>query len=198
MPQSKEGQSPWGGFIAVILLAALLAAWALIPAATLDSSWRIEQEQMKSWAGESTNRWILSQAKSVLDDTAKVAAKAAAGLDGNQSEAWLVGRITVTLLWGSLIVYRLYALAMWGLLGIPLILAASVDGYYVREIRKHSFVSQSPIRHKVGIHFFRLAGIGMVVWLCLPVPVPTIAAPAVICFMAISMWLWVSNLQKRL
>ena len=64
--------------------------------------------------------------------------------------------------------------------------------------RKHSFVSQSPIRHKIGIHFFRLITVAMVVWLCLPVPAPIFVAPAVIGFMAFSLWLWASNLQKRL
>jgi hypothetical protein len=106
--------------------------------------------------------------------------------------------VYVTLLWASLIVYRAYVLMMWALIGIPLILAASVDGLFIREIRKHSFVSQSPIRHKIGIHFFRLVSVVMVVWLCLPVPAPVFVAPSVICFMAFSLWLWAGNLQKRL
>jgi hypothetical protein len=113
-------------------------------------------------------------------------------------ERWLADRIYASVLWGTTVAYRAYALLMWGLLGIPLILAASVDGFYVREIRKTAFISQSPIRHKIGVHFFRLVSIAMVLWLFLPVPMPIIAAPAVVCFMALSLWLWVGNLQKRL
>lgn len=80
----------------------------------------------------------------------------------------------------------------------PLILAASVDGFYVREIRKMAFTSQSPIRHKIGIHAFKMVSLAMVAWLCLPIPMPIVAAPAVVCFVAVSLWLWVANLQKRL
>ena len=113
-------------------------------------------------------------------------------------EHWLRGRVYVSLLWIALVTYRAFALLMWGLIGIPLLMATSVDSFYVREIRKTAFVSQSPIRHKLGMHFFRLVSVALVLWLCLPMAMPIIAAPAVIVFMAISLWLWVSNLQKRL
>ncbi len=176
----------------------ILAGWALIPVKTMESSWRTEQETMAAWAGEGTRRWIETQAGEMLNQVAREGAKAVNGMGNSQIDGWLAGRVYVTLLWASLVVYRAYVLMMWALIGIPLILAASVDGLYIREIRKHSFVSQSPIRHKIGIHFFRLVSIVMVVWLCLPIPAPVFVAPSVICFMAFSLWLWAGNLQKRL
>jgi hypothetical protein len=194
--QKKRGE--WATFIATLLIAGLMAAWALIPTKVLEATWQAEQQQMSAWAGESTNRWILSQTVGAMNGAAKDAERTAAGLGDSGAERWLTDRIYASLLWASLIAYRAHALTMWGLLGIPLILAASVDGFYVREIRKTAFISQSPIRHKIGVHSFRLVGVAMVAWLCLPVPMPAIAALAVVCFAAVSLWLWVGHLQKRL
>jgi len=198
MPGQEKKQGPWGTFIAVILFVGLMATWALIPSKVLEASWQAEQTQMKTWAGDAANRWIMLQATGVMGGAAKDAGTTAAGMGDSAIERWLVDRIYASLLWANIIVYRAQALVMWGLLGIPLVLAASMDGYYVREIRKNSFTSQSPIRHSIGIHFFRLVTIAMVVWLCLPIPAPIIAAPAVILFASASLWLWVGNLQKRL
>ena len=142
--------------------------------------------------------WIKSQAISAMNGMAKDAEKAARDLGESGIERWLADRIYASVMWVATAAHRAAALMMWLLLGIPLILAASVDGFYVREIRKTAFISQSPIRHKIGIHFFRLVSIAMVLWLFLPIPMPIIAAPAVVCFMALSLWLWVGNLQKRL
>ncbi len=196
--QVSKKQGEWGSFVAVMLIAGLIAAWALIPARVLEETWQAEQQQMSAWAGETASRWVMAQAADSLGGTAREAAKAANDLGGSQIEKWLTDRIYASLIWANVVAYRAYALMMWALLGIPLILAASVDGFYVREIRKTAFISQSPIRHKIGIHFFRLVSIAMVLWLFLPAPMPIIAAPAVVCFMAISLWLWVGNLQKRL
>lgn len=195
-PEKKRGE--WGAFIGIVLMVGILAVWALIPIKVMESSWRTEQESMTAWAGEGTRRWIEYQAGDILSQVAKEGARAVDAMGRSQVDGWLAGRVYVTLLWASLIVYRAYVLMMWALIGIPLILAASVDGLFIREIRKHSFVSQSPIRHKIGIHFFRLVTIAMVVWLCLPVPAPVFVAPLVIAFMAFSLWLWAGNLQKRL
>ena len=196
--QASERRSEWGNFIAVMLIIGFVAAWALIPSRVLEETWHAENKQMEAWAGERTEMWIKSQALTAMNGMAKDAENAARALGESGIERWLTDRIYASVMWVATAAHRAYALLMWLLLGIPLILAASVDGFYVREIRKTAFISQSPIRHKIGIHFFRLVSIAMVLWLFLPVPMPIIAAPAVVCFMAISLWLWVGNLQKRL
>lgn len=198
MARQEQKRGEWGSFFAVLLLVGLLAAWALIPVRVIDATWQAEQQQMTRWAGEGANQWIVLQTASALSETAKDAGKAAASLSKSDIERWLTDRIYASLIWGNLITYRSFTLLMWGLLGIPFVLAASVDGFYLREIRKTSFVSQSPIRHKIGIHFFKLVSLAILVWLCIPVPMPFIAAPTVICFLALSLWLWVGHLQKRL
>ena len=198
MARQGQKRGEWGSFFAVLLLIGFLAAWALIPVRVIDATWQAEQQQMTRWAGEGANQWIVLQTASALSETATDAGKAASSLSKSDIERWLTDRIYASLIWGNLITYRSFTLLMWGLLGIPFVLAASVDGFYLREIRKTSFVSQSPIRHKIGIHFFKLVSVAVLVWLCIPVPMPFIAAPTVICFLALSLWLWVGHLQKRL
>lgn len=198
MPRPEQKKGEWGTFIATLLIVGMVAIWALIPIRVMEATWQSEQNQMSSWAGESSDGWIKAQAAGTLAALAEDAKKTADSLGDSQIEHWLKGRIYASLLWANLVVYRAYALMMWALLGIPLILAASVDGFYVREIRKTAFISQSPIRHKIGVHFFRLVSVSVVAWLGLPVPMPIVAAPLVICFIAVSMWLWVGHLQKRL
>lgn len=196
--QASERRGEWGHFIAVMLIVGFMAAWALIPSRVLEETWHAENKQMEAWAGERAERWIRSQAFAAISAMAQDAEKVARNLGTSGIERWLTDRIYASVMWVATAAYRAYALMMWTLLGMPLILAASVDGFYVREIRKTAFIAQSPIRHKIGIHFFRLASVAVVVWLFLPVPMPIIAAPAVVCFMALSLWLWAGNLQKRL
>ena len=86
----------------------------------------------------------------------------------------------------------------WLLPGIPLVLAAYMDGQFVREIRKYSFVAQSPIRHKLGVRVMWMVLAGLAGWIVLPVPMPSLLAPVLIVSISYSLWLWVSNLQKRL
>lgn len=198
MARQEQKRGEWGSFIAVLLLIGFLAAWALIPVRIIDATWLAEQQQMTRWAGEGANQWVILQTASALNVMAKDAGKAAAGMSRREIDHWAMDRIYTSLIWLNLITYRSFTLLMWGLLGIPFVLAASVDGFYLREIRKTSFVSQSPIRHKIGIHFFKLVSVAVLVWLCIPVPMPFIAAPVVICFLALSIWLWVGHLQKRL
>lgn len=198
MARQEQKRGEWGPFFAMLLLIGFTAAWALIPVHVLDATWQAEQQQMKSWAGEGANQRLSLQTASALSETAKNASKTADSLSQGVIDRWLTERIYASLIWVNLITYRSFTLLMWGLLGIPFVLATSVDGFYLREIRKTSFVSQSPIRHKIGIHFFKLVSLAVLVWLCVPAPMPFIAAPMVICFLAMSLWLWVGHLQKRL
>jgi len=188
----------WAGMLAALIMAGLVAAWALIPSVALERTWQAERAQLRAWAGERTENWIATQALPAIVRMAEDAVKTAGGLGSSGIERWLADRTYASVLWLSIMMYRSYALVMWLLLGIPLLLAAAVDGFYVREIRKNSFISQSPIRHKIGVHFMRIVGIAIVIWLMLPTPMPLIAAPMVLLFKALSIWLWVSNLQKRL
>ncbi|GLW61525.1 hypothetical protein Hthe01_18740 [Hydrogenophilus thermoluteolus] len=194
----ERQQGSWGAFFATLALIVLMATWAFVPAKVVEEAWQSEQRQVLAIAGERSDAWIKSQVAGLLADAARAAAQDAGKLGDSGLERWLKGRIYMSVLWLSLIAYRASELLMWMLLGIPLILAASVDGFYVREIRKTAFISQSPIRHKIGVHFFRFVSIATIVMLLMPLPLPIITAPAVVVFFAISLWLWMANLQKRI
>lgn len=56
---------------------------------------------------------------------------------------WINERLYVSAMWLYLMVYRGYALLMWMLLGVPLMLAAGADGVWVREIHKESFLPKA-------------------------------------------------------
>ncbi|MEF8731226.1 MAG: DUF4400 domain-containing protein [Candidatus Accumulibacter meliphilus] len=112
--------------------------------------------------------------------------------------AWARERIVATWLWIGLVTYRMQVLMGWLLPGIPLVMAAYGDGQLVREIRKYSFVAQSPIRHSLGVRVLWTVLVGLAAWMVVPLPLPSLLPPLLIIAIAYALWLWVSNLQKRL
>lgn len=153
---------------------------------------------MAGWVGESAETWLALQSTASAHAVAIDSGRRAQKFTGSALERWLLDRSCSSLLWVRLIVYRAHAFLLWGLLGAPLLLATLLDGLLVREIRKTAFVSQSPIRHKLGVHSLRLVGFAMLVWLVVPWPMSLGVVPAVVVFVAISAWLWLGHLQKRL
>jgi hypothetical protein len=53
---------------------------------------------------------------------------------------------------GRLAVYRLAALAEWFALGLPLLLAAAIDGALMRTVKTRSFAHLSPVLFGIGLH----------------------------------------------
>lgn len=188
----------WAGFIAILLLVGFFILWGLMPPAAVDSAWQAEQAQLTTLGWEASHRWVMHQANPTLAELANETGQLATGLGHTPFEQWLAGRLYVSLLWISIGIYRVQLLIMWALLGIPLALAAAVDGLSVREIRKHAFVSQSPIRHRMGVYGVRVSGVGLLIWICLPMALPALLAPAMFVGLALSLWMWAGNLQKRL
>lgn len=87
---------------------------------------------------------------------------------------------------------------MWLLLGIPLLLAKQWASLRARNPKKRLHLTKPDSGIAIGVHFMRIVGIAAVIWLMLPVPMPLIVAPTVLLFKALSIWLWMGNLQKRL
>ena len=192
--------------LAIGVFIAIVATWLIIPPAVIRNSWMAERGEVYAIAGQAEHV-VYGQAISGLKETmAKdfqsylIEAQAMGqGPLGNVSfSQWARSRIEATWLWIGLLVYRVYVLMGWLVPGIPLAIVAYLDGHYVREIRKFSFVAQSPIRHKLGIRVMWVVLLGTAGWLLIPVPLPALLAPALTVSLAYSLWLWVSNLQKRL
>ena len=192
--------------LAIGVFIAVVATWLFIPPSIIRSAWQTERSEVYALAGpgehlifrQAMNGLQQSMAKEFREFLLEADAMGEGALGNSGFSQWTRLRIEATWLWMGLVVYRLHALMGWLLPGIPLAIVAYLDGQYVREIRKFSFVAQSPIRHKLGIRVMWLVLIGLMGWLLVPVPLPALVAPTLTVAISYSLWLWVSNLQKRL
>lgn len=192
--------------LAIGVFIVIVATWVFIPPAVIRSAWMTERGEVYALAGEGEHVVYGQAVRGIKDSMAKdfqgylaEAESMGQGPLGNVSfSQWMRSRIEATWLWIGLLVYRLHVLIGWLVPGIPFAIVAYLDGHYIREIRKFSFVAQSPIRHKLGIRVMWVAIIGVTGWLLVPIPVPALIAPCLTVSLAYSLWLWVSNLQKRL
>lgn len=195
---SRSNQSPWISFFTVILLVALVATWLFIPRQIVQQAAEAEREQMVRWVGKAANEWINSRSVELLQELSREAAKVTSLEMNDAIKEWMIDRLYTTLLWCDVFVFRLYSVVIWLLIILPLLLAASADGFYAREIRKSMFTSQSPLRLRIGSLFFIFSMVLLFAWLFLPVALPVITAPFLMIMMAFSCWMWVANLQKRI
>lgn len=203
---SRQNDSGLGMVVAIGVFILVAATWVFIPPATIRAAWMHERAEVHAWAGEGEQRMFAESMgqlqQSMSRDFRAFLQDADAMGDGplgNQGFShWTRSRIEATWLWLGLVRYRLNVLSGWLLPGIPLVIVAYLDGHYMREIRKYSFVAQSPIRHKLGIRVTWIVIIGLGIWVTVPIPLPAMIAPMMTVSLAYSLWLWVSNLQKRL
>jgi hypothetical protein len=203
---AKRADSGLGTALAIGVFVVVLATWLFIHPSVIRGAWMAERGEVFALAGEGEHRvfgqTITSLQQTMSRDFQNFLLDADAmgqGQLGNVGfSQWTRSRIEATWLWLGLLIYRLHVLMGWLLPGIPLAIVAYLDGHYVREIRKFSFVAQSPIRHKLGIRVMWVVLIGLAAWLLVPVPLPAIIAPTLTVAISYSLWLWVSNLQKRL
>ena len=203
---AKRADSGFGTALAIGVFVVVLATWLFIHPSVIRGAWMAERGEVYALAGEGEHR-VFGQVITSLQQTMSRdfqnflldADAMGQGQLGNVGfSQWTRSRIEATWLWLGLVIYRLHVLMGWLLPGIPLAIVAYHDGHYVREIRKFSFVAQSPIRHKLGIRVMWVVLIGLAAWLLVPVPLPAIIAPTLTVAISYSLWLWVSNLQKRL
>ena len=177
------------------------ATWVFIPPATIRAAWMHERAEVHALAGEGEQRMFAESMgqlqQSMSRDFREFLQDADAMGDGplgNQGfSQWTRSRIEATWLWLGLVTYRLNVLLGWLLPGIPLVIVAYLDGHYMREIRKYSFVAQSPIRHKLGIRVTWFVIIGLAGWLFVPIPVPALIAPFLTVSLAYSCLLYTSR-----
>jgi hypothetical protein len=203
---SRQNDSGLGVAVALGVFILVMAAWVLIPPATIRAAWMHERAEVHALAGEGEQRMYSDSMRQLQQSMSRDfraflhdADAMGDGPLGNQGfSQWTRSRIEATWLWLGLVIYRLHVLMGWLLLGIPLTIVAYLDGHYMREIRKFSFVAQSPIRHKLGIRVMWVVLIGLSAWILVPVPLPAMIAPTLTVATSYSLWLWVSNLQKRL
>lgn len=198
--QSSNGHQ--GFYMALTMVLIFLCIWAFAPEKLFETTWETEQHEILNAGGAKTNDWILSQSLHATEGLNSLAADMTGDLGGkgmpDSTYKWMLERVAVSIVWANMVVYRGFILVMWILLGLPLVIATAIDAYYAREIAKERFSAQSPSRHKVGVKVFHLSHIVLLVWIISPVHLPFLVIPFFTLLIAVSMWMWISNLQKRL
>lgn len=198
MSNYKGKSNPWVNFFITALILALLTTILLLPEQVIHQTAEIEREQMLLWSGKSASEWVGIHSKEFIEDLSDKASEITS-LDINQAfKDWMIDRIYASLLWYDIFVYRMFSAVVWFLVIFPLFMAASIDGYYLREIRKSMFTSQSPLKLRIGSLFSVLSMAGIIMWLLIPIPIPVLTVPFLIILMAFSCWIWTANLQKRI
>jgi hypothetical protein len=204
--RAARTDNAWSTFIAVALFLVMAATWAFIPPAVIRNAWIAERAEVYAIAGNGESavygRTLDDMENSLASDFRGFfidAQSTGQGPFGSADfSAWVRDRIVASWLWIGLVAYRLQVLMGWLVPGIPLVMAAYSDGQLVREIRKYSFVAQSPIRHSLGVRVLWTVLVGLAVWMIVPLPMPSLLPPLLIVSISYALWLWVSNLQKRL
>lgn len=198
MSNHRGRSNPWVNFFITALVLALLTTILLLPEQVIRQTAEVEREQMILWTGKSASEWVGIHSKEFIEDLPDKASEITS-LDINQTfKDWMIDRIYVSLIWYDVFVYRMFSAVVWFLVIFPLFMAASIDGYYLREIRKSMFTSQSPLKLRIGSLFSVLSMAGIIVWLLIPIPIPVITAPMLIIVLVFSCWIWTANLQKRI
>jgi hypothetical protein len=198
MAQKEKNESNNGIYTLIFLVLLLLGFWLFTPLKTMESTWHSELTQIINDGGTQTNEWILSQSMLLVRGLSINIIESADISSSSSLDSWLMERMYVTVIWLNLFGYRLFIAVMWALLCMPLVFASIIDGFYTREIYKETFISQSPVRHKMGVKTFNLLLVVVLIWLIIPIPIPVYVIPIIFIVKAISSWFWVSNLQKRL
>lgn len=196
--QNGKGGNSLGLFMATLAAIGLMLCLAFLPQKAMTAAWNGERAMAKAVGGERFDEWVMAETYSWTEEAGKALNEAAGDKEPGSFMLNLAERAFVAFVWFCLIVYRAMSLMVWGLVCIPFILAVSADGFYVREIRKESFIAQSPVRHKFGAWLVSTTMMFTLVWLFVPVALPPVIAPALMITLGAGLWVWVSNLQKRI
>ena len=97
---------------------------------------------------------------------------------------------------GRLAVYRLAALAEWLALGLPLLVAATIDGAVMRTVKLRSFAHTSPVLFGIGLHGTLAVLACMTLALLLPVGVHPLVWGASVAALAATLRTAVSNFHR--
>ncbi len=203
MAKGSKEQSSMRLWLMALALGLIFAAWAYMSTDYLMKTLMGEREFVVQLSGQQADQWIyqkmIESSLGSLKDVTQTARAEGARQDVPAAfRGWVQERIIVTWLWGSLIMYRLNLLLLFWFILMPFTFAIAADGFYTRSIRTFQFSSQSPIRHRMGVVVLTLATFGAVIWVVLPMPLPSIIAPLLLMAIGFSTWMWTSNLQKRI
>lgn len=171
---------------AAVFAAIVVLLWLVLPAfvspGSVTATIRDEHRLHASWLGEAAELDILARALRWLGQASEAGQKVApadprrldplsvrlaAAADSVLQTPYVQGVRALV----RLAVYRLAALTEWFALGIPLLLAAMMDGAVMRTVKLRSFVHASPVLFGIGLHGVLAVAGASALALLLPRPV---------------------------
>jgi hypothetical protein len=196
---------------AAVLAAALVLLWLTLPAlvspASVAAMIRDEDRLHAAWLGEAAGHMVLARALRWLGQASEAGREVGPGRAlppdplslrfAAAAEAVMqTPYIQRVRMMGRLALYRLAALAEWFSLGLPLLVAAIVDGAVMRTVRLRSFAHASPVLFGIGLHG-TLAVLGcMALALLIPIQLHTLVWGAAIAALAATLRTAVSNFHR--
>lgn len=196
--QHRKSEFSLGKIIGMAFILIVMLTLGFMPSKSMTAAWEGERRMTTAVGSVRFDKWIVLESDKITAGWGE-AANEAMNHTGDSAVSHIVNeRIYVAFVWLRLIAYRAISLMFWSLIGIPFVFAAAIDGYYVREIRKESFISQSPIRHKLGASAMQHSTLAVLVWIFLPISAPPLIAPLLIGVASFACWIWLANLQKRI
>lgn len=122
-----------------------------------------------------------------------------AGLTLIERLEWLA-RVRLISLWALcyMAIYRFLVFAAWGIVVVPMLAAATYDGWIQRKISAYRFQYQSGQKHFIGNRGSKIFSYGLLLLFFLPIPVPPLLIFVWGVLMAVSLHTWMRWLPKRM
>lgn len=196
---------------AAVLSAIVVLLWLTLPAlvspASVSATIRDEHRLHAAWLGEAAGRAILRRALRWLGQATDaghagvpsgpphldpLSVRLAAAADAVSRTPYVQGIRTL----GRLALYRLAALAEWFGLGLPLLLAATIDGALMRMVQLRSFAHASPVLFGIGLHGTLAVFACMVLALLVPVGLHPLVWGGLVVALAATLRTAVSNFHR--
>ncbi len=195
-----------GLFLVVIALLSL-ALPAIVSPTSLAAVIREEDALHTSFLGELAGREIALRAMRLLG-TAAESGRAIGRLEPAQGDplservAFAGEALTQTSYLhrlhalGRLAAFRLATLTEWLLAGLPVLVAATLDGAVMRTVKTRSFVHLSPVLFGLGLHGALATLASALVLLVLPLPIHPLVWVALLALLGVAIRTAVSNFHR--
>jgi hypothetical protein len=198
MSEKKSSfDQPVNNEVGLLIIAICIIGFIMIPAQNIFDALSQEQSYLSSSLGVETQNWLISYVQPSINAVFAEMQPTMNEFKIGWLNGWITDRVYALSGWISLIIYRSFTLMMWGGVMTPLFLAVAIDAYFVREISKSTFSSQSPLRHNIGNVANRIFFLAAPIWIIAPIGMPIFLAPSLVMIIIIGLWFWISNMQKR-
>ena len=197
--------------VAAVFTVTAVLLWLTLPAfvspASVAATIRDEHRLHASWLGEAAELDILARAMRWLGHVSEAGQRVApedpprldslsprlASAAGSASQTPYVQGVRALV---RLAVYRLAALTEWFALGIPLLLAATMDGAVMRTVKLRSFAHASPVLFGIGLNGALAVAATSVLALLVPHPVHPLVWVTLVTIFSVTARTAISNFHR--